>query len=121
MRFTFVLSMLILGACGGSGSGSTPAVTPEVDFTATGLSQASVTVISGNQLKFVNKDTAAHQVSSAACPELNSPKLALNDSFSQTVSGAKACAFSDSLNPTATIYNGTVNIGPAGSDAGPGY
>lgn len=120
-----VLAFMAAGllACGG-GSSSNPPGAPtgvEVDFTAAGVTPASVNVASGGQVQFVNKDTASHQVSSTACPELNTAAMAAGQSTTVGISGTKQCPFVDSLNPSAVNFRGTVNVAPAGSDAGPGY
>ncbi len=125
MRFALALALaMALAACGGSGSSSPPPANPaatEVDLTSAGLSPSTVTIVSGGLVRFVNKDSAAHQIASSACAELDSPSMSSGQDFSVAVTGMKQCSFIDGLNPAAASFHGILNVAPAGSDAGPGY
>ena len=118
MRAALALLFLAVASCG---SDSTA---PSVQLTAAGASPSTTSVNSAGTLRFVNQDTAAHQLSSSDCAELDSPKLAAGAEFiAQLGAGPKTCAYVDSLNPSATAFHGTVNVlapNPGGG-GGPGY
>lgn len=114
-----------LFACGSdSGGGSQEAdinLTANGAVTASGITPINITVPSGGQIHFFNKDTAAHQISSSSCGELNSPRLAAGQDFLTTVTGGpKSCSFEDSLNPTSAAFSGNISVAAAGTPGG-GY
>ena len=116
MRVAVALSLLIL-ACGGSSSPQGPV---QLQITAAGISPKDITIPSGAQVSFVNKDTASHQIASS-CQELSTPApLATNGTFTATLTGPKTCNFNDSMNSGAT-FAGTVTILAPGVDGGSGY
>ena len=119
MRFSILAVMLLcLLGCGGSG----PSGPVQIELTSAGLNPASIRAPSAGQVHFVNHDAADHQIASTACPELASPKLAHNGEFTATLGvGPKPCSFSDSLNPSATAFQGTVTVGAPGGTSGSGY
>lgn len=111
-------------ACGGE---ETPA-TPLVQLSSAGVSPSSITVASSAALRFVNKDSADHQLASTDCSELASPKLSAGGSFTATLgAGPKTCTYKDSLAPSASAFQGTVTVqapgsgGGGGGGGGPGY
>lgn len=127
MRLACLLVPLALVACGGSGGGGGNVAPAEIDLTATGATAGgnptvNITIPSGGQVHFVNKDTKPHQITSADCLELNTAQLAPSaDSGLITLNGGpKACTFKDNLNPTNAAYSGNINVSTAGSPGG-GY
>ena len=118
-----LIASLALAACGGSSSSSqAPA---EVDLTASGATAGggtvNISIPSGGQINFVNKDTASHQIASSDCSELNSSQLAQNQTFLATmVGGPKSCTFHDALNPAASPFTGNIAVTAPGTDGG-GY
>jgi len=125
MRLAHLLVPLALVACGGSGGGSNQAPA-EIDLTATGATVAgnpsvNITMPSGGQVHFLNKDTKPHQIASPNCAELNTAQLAPNqDSGLITVTTQTSCTFSDSLNPTNGAFTGNITVLPPGNPGG-GY
>ena len=126
MRLAYLLVPLALVACGGSGGGGNVAPA-EIDLTAAGATAGgnptvNITIPSGGQVHFLNKDTKPHQITSAECPELNTAQLApAADSGLITLGGGpKACTFKDNLDPTNAAYSGNITVSQAGSPGG-GY
>ena|SRR6266478_1075352 len=115
MRVAVAFSLLIL-SCGGSSSPQGPV---QLQITAAGINPNTITIPSGAQVSFVNKDTASHQINSS-CPELSSPVLATNGSFTATLTGPKTCNFNDSVN-SGMAFAGTVTVLQPGVDGGSGY
>lgn len=114
MRSALVLALL--AACGGSGGG--PPSTGSFQLGATGVSPISVSIASGGHVTFVNKDAAAHQITSS-CAALQSASLAPNATFtSAAITGPANCAFSDALNPGNAGFDGTVSVA---APPAPGY
>ncbi|HZX95245.1 MAG TPA: hypothetical protein VFE90_12055 [Myxococcales bacterium] len=125
MRLSMLLVTLALVACGGgSGGGSQVAdinLTSQGAVTASGNSPINITIPSGGQVHFFNKDTAPHKITSPECTELNSPQLAPNQDFLTSIGGGpRACTFKDSLNPSAPGFNGNITVGDTGTPGG-GY
>lgn len=125
MRLAYLLVPLALVACGGSGGGSNQAPA-EIDLTATGATVAgnpsvNITMPSGGQVHFLNKDTKPHKIESSNCAELNTAQLAPNqDSGLITVTTQTSCTFNDALNPTNGAYTGNITVLPPGNPGG-GY
>jgi hypothetical protein len=126
MRLAYLLVPLAFIACGGSGGGGNQAPA-EIDLTATGATAGgnptvNITIPSGGQLHFFNKDTKPHQITSPECAEINTPQLAPNqDSPMITVQGGpKSCTFKDTLNPTNSAYSGNITVSAPGTPGG-GY
>jgi len=115
MRVAVAFSLLVL-ACGGSSSPQGPV---QLQITAAGIAPNTITIPSGVQVSFVNKDTASHQITSS-CPELSSPALATDQSFTVTLTGPKTCNFNDTVNQGAS-FAGTVTVLQPGVDGGSGY
>jgi|SRR5712671_4065175 len=117
MRVAVAFSLLVL-ACGGSSSPQGPV---QLQITAAGINPRTITIPSGVQVSFVNKDTASHQITSS-CPELSTPMaLATDQSFtSAPLTGPKTCNFNDTVNP-GTTFAGTVTVLQPGVDGGSGY
>jgi hypothetical protein len=110
-------ALAALAACGGSDSFGGATIT----LTASGLSAAAVSVPSAGQIKFVNNDSASHQIASSNCSELASGPLAHGASFIATLgAGPKSCSFSDGLNPSSTQFQGSVSVAAPGSGGGGG-
>ncbi len=119
-----LLSLVFLAsvaACGGSSSFGGATIT----LSAAGLSAAAVSVPSAGQIKFVNDDTASHQIASSNCAELASGPLAHGASFIATLgAGPKTCSFNDGLNPSSASFQGSVTVaapGAGGGGGGAGY
>jgi plastocyanin len=107
MRAAILLTLAFV-SCGGSGGLSGPV---PVQFLAAGVSPANFNANSGGSVQFVNHDTVDHQVASADCAELTSPRMAPNAQFTAAMgTGPKTCNFNDSLNPTNAAFQGTVNV-----------
>lgn len=124
MRPAPLLLLLALAplACGGEDAPATALV----QLSAAGVSPASITVASSAPLRFVNKDSADHQLASADCSELASPRLPAGGTFTATLgAGPKTCTYKDSLAPAASAFQGTVTVQAPGSGGGggggPGY
>ncbi|HEY4884221.1 MAG TPA: hypothetical protein VII08_11370 [Myxococcales bacterium] len=117
MRVAVAFSLLVL-ACGGSSS--PPQGPVQLQITAAGINPRTITIPSGAQVSFVNKDTASHQITSS-CPELSTPMaLATDGSFTATLTGPQTCNFNDTVNPGAA-FAGTVTVLQPGVDGGSGY
>ena len=118
MRATALLvTSLGLIACGGSSQ--TPAL---IALSASGASPSTITIPSSATVNFVNHDTADHQIASS-CTELASPKLSTSATFTATFgAGPKSCSFSDGLNPSSTVFQGSVTVrAPGAAGGGGGY
>ena len=115
MRVAVAFSLLIV-ACGGSSSPQGPV---QLQITAAGITPNPITIPSGAQVSFVNKDTASHQIASSSCPELSSPApLTTDQSFTVTLTGPKTCNYNDSMNAALA---GTITVLQPGVDGGSGY
>jgi hypothetical protein len=113
MRALRLLSVVLaLAGCGGSGSSAAGNL---FELRASGVSPQSISVSSGGQVRFINHDTADHQIASSACAELSSPRLAPDAGFTATLgTGPKTCGFDDALAPSAVSFQGTVNVAAPG-------
>ncbi len=117
MRVAVAFSLVIL-ACGGSSSPQGPV---QLQITAAGINPRTITIPSGVQVSFVNKDTASHQITSNDCAELSSQALATDQSFtSAPLTGPKTCNFNDTVNQGAS-FAGTITVLQPGVDGGSGY
>jgi len=98
-------------ACGGSGGSGTPTGPFQVTLTSAGASPKSFTALSQAEVQFTNNDSVNHRISSSDCPEMSTPLL--TPGMNATVmlgAGPKSCTFNDSLNPSNTAFQGSVNI-----------
>jgi len=103
--------LIFLVACGGSGGGGTPTGPLDVTLTASGASPKSFSALSQASLRFVNQDTADHQIGSSNCPELVTSRLTPGTNATQMLGpGPKSCTFNDSLNPSAAAFQGTISV-----------
>ena len=98
-------------ACGGSGGSGTPTGPFQVTLTSAGASPGSFTALSQAEVQFTNNDLANHQINSSDCPEMSTPLLipGMNATV-MLAAGPKSCTFNDSLNPSNTAFQGSVNI-----------
>ena len=107
--------VLCLAACGGSGSGGSPAV---IALSASGVDHNSIVIPNGGQVHFVNNDTADHSIASD-CTEVATGKLTRGQGFtSPALTGPKDCPFSDSLNPSVVSFQGHVIVKAASAGGG---
>lgn len=105
-----VAPIALLAACGGGGGG-VPSGPFHVDLTSTGAAPRTFQALSQASVQFTNKDTAAHQIASTGCPELNTASLAAGASATVTLPvGPKSCSFLDSLNPSVVGFQGSVDV-----------
>ena len=113
MRAAAVL-IALLAACGGGGGGSgtgTPTGPFAVNLTAAGVSPQSFQALSQASLRFTNQDTKNHQITSSNCAEIVTPLLTPGtDATVELGPGPKTCNFSDSQNPSAAAFQGTVSV-----------
>jgi plastocyanin len=117
MRVAVAFSLLVL-ACGGSSSPQGPV---QLQITAAGIAPNAITIPTGAQVRFVNKDTVSHRITSSNCPELSTQALATDETFtSAPLTGPKTCNYNDTVNP-GTSFAGTVTILQPGVDGGSGY
>lgn len=121
MRNSLVCTLLALAAaCGGSsssGGGGSAAVL--ITLSAAGLSPNAANAGSSASVHFVNSDAVAHQIASTSCPELATASIAAGkDAFVQLGAGPKTCSYDDALRPSATAFQGTINVAAPGM---PGY
>jgi hypothetical protein len=117
-----VVPFAFLFACGGGTSNQAPA---EVDLNASGASTptsgaVNISVPSGGQIHFVNKDTANHQIASSNCAELNTTTIAPAATVAITIVSSGPCTFHDALNPAVAGFNGTITVTAPGTP-GNGY
>ena len=120
MSKALLITPLALAACGGSAMSSGPAV---VSLQAAGVNPSTISLMAGAQLQFINSDAIDHRIVSSECPELDSPTLAADASFTAMVgAGPKTCGFHDELQPSAASFQGTVIVqsSAGGPDAGYG-
>jgi hypothetical protein len=114
MRIAVLLGSLAFVACGGSSSSPTEA---PINLTSSGLSSPTVTIPSGGRIHFFNKDTVAHQITSA-CADLVTPPLSPGaDSLRPQMTGPQSCSYSDAVTSSAA-FNGTVIVSAPGTGGG---
>lgn len=120
MRTTLACALFALtaSACGGS-SPSTNSAAVLITLSAAGVSPNPANAGSGGTVRFVNTDSVAHQIGSTSCPELASASIAAGkDALAQLGAGPKTCSYNDALRPSATVFQGTINVASPGT---PGY
>ena len=119
-------------ACGGGGSSPTSppgggGITT-VTITSTGVVPKTVEISAGQQVRFVNNDTATHEVLSTPhlahtdCPSINtvgtlSPGA---DRMTESLSTVRICGYHDHRNPDDDRFRGQINVG-TNTGPGPGY
>jgi hypothetical protein len=105
-----IVTSAFVAACGGSGGG-TPSGPLDVNLTPTGASPSTFPALSQATLRFVNQDTTDHQIGLSNCPEVATPRLTPGANATVTLgAGPKTCNFSDSLHPSLTTFQGTINV-----------
>jgi hypothetical protein len=138
-----VVALVAAGNCGGGGGGYNPPTTPTpppsggnsgaaatITILAGGsVDQKEVRIDMGQQVRFVNQDSRAHQPQSnphlvhTDCPALNSVGVLQPGESRNT--GAfnveKACGFHDHMNPDTANLGGTIRVAGAEGPAGPIY
>lgn len=122
-------TLVVLPACGGSGTsgtGSAPpgpsspttgaAQTTVITITSSGVSPKNVTVPAGSQITFVNNDTIEHLMFSdphpehTDCPDINQVGYLLPGQSRQTgnMNIVQTCGFHDHNLPLVTSLQGTI-------------
>ena len=125
MRIAVFLVPLSLVACGG-GSGGGPTEAP-VRINSTGIVNPAITIPTGGRVHYFNNDSAAHQVVSTDCADLDTPVLqAGQDSLRPVMTGPLSCTYHDANNPNNPAFSGTVTVnapsaGGGGGGGGSGY
>ena len=105
-----VAPLALLAACGGGGGG-TPSGPFQVDLTSTGANPKNFQALSQASVQFTNHDTAAHQIASTTCPEMNTPSLAAGASATVMLPvGPRSCSFLDNANPSVVGFQGSVDV-----------
>ena len=112
MRAAAVLIALLAACGGGGGSGTgTPTGPFTVNLTATGVIPQIFQALSQASLRFTNQDTKNHQITSSNCAEIATPLLTPGAAATVDLGpGPKVCNFSDSQNPSAAAFQGTVSV-----------
>jgi plastocyanin len=100
---TFVIAAIAAAALvvTGASQPATSAVTKNVNITATAFKPASVTIATGDSIKWTNKDTKTHQVvsnSGAFASAIISP----NHTYKHTFNTAGTYRYHDALHPSLT-------------------
>jgi plastocyanin len=96
--YTVAAAALVLP---GASQPATTAVTKTVRITATAFSPASVTIATGDAIKWVNKDTKTHQVVSNS-GAFASPIIAAGKTYTHTFNTAGTYRYHDALHPSLT-------------------
>ncbi|MFL5312937.1 MAG: hypothetical protein ACJ79H_21090 [Myxococcales bacterium] len=105
-----VVTSAFISACGGSGGG-TPSGPLDVTLTAAGPNPKQFSALSQATLRFVNNDAVNHQIGSTNCPGVATPVLTPGANATATLpAGPRDCDFSDTLNPSAAAFQGSINI-----------
>ncbi len=131
MRSTIGVALLVaaasLAGCGGSPSGGnggggscTPGATASITIRSSGITPTAVCVLPTGSLTFTNSDTAAHDIESGTCTDLNLGSIAAGASRVATFSTTETCPFHDAGSPSNTAFQGTVAVTTAPA-SGPGY
>src|SRR5947207_3355665 len=100
---SFVLTMVATAALvlAGASQPATTAVTKTVKITATAFTPASVTIATGDAVKWTNTDTKTHQVVSNS-GAFASPIIAAGKSYTHTFKTAGTYRYHDALHPALT-------------------
>jgi plastocyanin len=109
---TFVLAAVAAAALvvTGASQPASTAVTKNVKITATAFSPATVTIATGDSVKWTNKDTKTHQVVSNT-GAFASPIIGVNHTYTHTFNTAGTYKYHDALHPALT--GKVVVTGPA--------
>ena len=137
----YTLTAAVLGAglvmasstCGGGGSpptspGSGGSGPVTVTNTANGVTPKIVEISAGQQVRFINNDSATHEMLSTPhlfhtdCPPINSVgNLAPGgDRATGSLNVVRICGYHDHRNPDDDRFRGQINVG-TNSGPGPGY
>ena len=120
-----------VAACGGGSSPTSPpggSTVATVTITANGVSPTIVRISAGDQVKFVNSDTATHEMLSTPhlthtdCPGINSVGT-LGPGTERTTARLdeiRICGFHDHRNPDDQRFRGQINVGTS-TGPPPGY
>jgi plastocyanin len=100
---TFVIATIAAAALvvTGASQPATTAVTKNVNITATAFTPASVTIKTGDSIKWTNKDTKTHQVVSNS-GAFASPIISPNHTYKHTFNTAGTYRYHDALHPSLT-------------------
>ena len=101
MRSFVLIAVSALALVLGGAAQSTASVTKTVKITATAFSPASVTIHTGDAIKWSNKDTKAHQVV-ANNGAFASPTIAAGRTWTHTFNTAGTYKYHDALHPALT-------------------
>jgi hypothetical protein len=130
------LGLWVIG-CGGGGASSGTPTTPSgsssdniaatITITASGVSDPTPRIASGQRVRFVNSDTRVHEMLSTPhlahtdCPALNSVGTLPpgQSGVSGPLTGPRGCGFHDHLNPDDNQFRGQVLVGLATTDPVP--
>ncbi len=103
------LSTLVAGAARAADDGRVV-----VEFSRKGVSAPAITVVAGDLLTYVNRDTEPHEAYSPDCRELSSPLLAPGGRFTARAPlNARSCVIQDLLNLRDSAYAVSVQIKPS--------
>ncbi len=103
-----------------------PVANATITVSPSGLSVHLINVSPGARVTFLNRDVAPHQFRSnphpndTTCPEINE-SVPLDAGASVTAimaNHAETCGFHDELEPTNTLFQGTIQVLGDGKDAG---
>ena len=126
MRMVFAAaSALMMGACGGAASTTSPTPNPggstggaTITITSGGVSPQNVTVVRGAQVTFVNNDIRVHEIRSdphpnhGDCPEINQVGVVQPGNNRQTgnLMTVRTCGFHDHGEPSNSSLQGAIRI-----------
>ena len=117
--------VLVLAACGGGDSPSSPSAPPvsgpagtTINITSSGVSPRTLTVPPGTRVTFTNNDSRAHEMASdphpdhTNCIEINQVGFlqAGQSRESGNLNTVRTCRFHDHVNPDTTSLQGSIVI-----------
>lgn len=127
-RVAAIATGLMIGAlagCGGSDSPTGPSdpgggagsVGATITITASGITNSSPTISTGQSITVINNDARSHNVSSnphpnhTDCPSLNLGNLAAGQqATTNAFTVARACGYHDHNDPTNGQWTGTITV-----------